>query len=106
MERTDVLIAGTVIVDPTTVLEDGAVVIEESRIVAVGDATDLREASPDHERREQDLVAPGLIGGHVHSVQSPGRVIADDKPLLDWLFYAVLSMEAPMRPPSALNTTK
>jgi len=90
------LIAGTVIADPDTVIDEGAVVTEGDRIVAVGDAATLRETYPDHERRTVDLVAPGLVGGHVHSVQSLGRGIADDDALLDWLFEAVLPMEAAM----------
>ncbi|OYR42464.1 ethylammeline chlorohydrolase [Halorubrum sp. Ib24] len=90
------LIAGTVIADPETVVPDGAVVVEGATIAAVGAAAALREEYPDHERREVDLVAPGLIGGHVHSVQSLGRGIADDAALLDWLFDAVLPMEAAM----------
>lgn len=90
------LIAGTVIADPETVIPDGAVVVEGETIAAVGDAEPLRDEYPDHERRELDLVAPGLVGGHVHSVQSLGRGIADDAALLDWLFDAVLPMEAAM----------
>ncbi|MGQ3329574.1 5'-deoxyadenosine deaminase [Halorubrum sp. FL23] len=90
------LIAGTVIADPETVIPDGAVVVEGETIAAVGEAEPLREAYPDHERRDLDIVAPGLIGGHVHSVQSLGRGIADDAALLDWLFDAVLPMEAAM----------
>ena len=94
--QTDMLIAGTVIADPETVVPDGAVVTEGTTIAAVGDAAALRESYPDHERREVDLVVPGLVGGHVHSVQSLGRGIADDDALLDWLFDAVLPMEAAM----------
>ncbi|WP_123622685.1 5'-deoxyadenosine deaminase [Halorubrum sp. CSM-61] len=90
------LIAGTVIADPETVIPGGAVVVEGETIAAVGDAETLHETYPDHERRELDLVAPGLVGGHVHSVQSLGRGIADDAALLDWLFDAVLPMEAAM----------
>ncbi|WP_459883052.1 5'-deoxyadenosine deaminase [Halorubrum gandharaense] len=90
------LIAGTVVAGPDTVIPDGAVVVEGSEIVAVGDGDDLQAQYPDHERREHDLVAPGLVGGHVHSVQSLGRGVADDTALLDWLFDAVLPMEAAM----------
>ena len=90
------LIAGTVIVDSETVIEDGAVIVDADRVAAVGDASELRETHPDHESRTFDLVAPGLGGGHIHSVQSLGRGIADDKPLLDWLFDAVLPMESAM----------
>ena len=90
------LITGTVIADPETVIADGAVVVEGSTIAAVGDANTLLEAYSDHDRRSFDIVAPGLVGGHVHSVQSLGRGIADDDELLDWLFEAVLPMEAAM----------
>jgi len=90
------LIAGTVIADSETAIPDGAVVVEGETIAAVGDAETLHEAYPDHERRDLDIVAPGLVGGHVHSVQSLGRGIADDAALLDWLFDAVLPMEAAM----------
>ena len=90
------LIAGTIIAAPNTVISDGAVVVEGDTIAAVGDAEALRAEYPDHEHRAFDLVAPGLIGGHVHSVQSLGRGIADDAALLDWLFDAVLPMEAAM----------
>ena len=90
------LLAGTVIADADTVIDDGAVVVADDTIVAVGEETTLRERYPDHERRTFDLVAPGLVGGHVHSVQSLGRGVADDAALLDWLFEAVLPMEAAM----------
>ena len=90
------LLTGTVIADAGTVVADGAVVVEDDTIVAVGEAETLRGTYSDHERRRFDLVAPGLVGGHVHSVQSLGRGIADDAALLDWLFEAVLPMEAAM----------
>ncbi|MGM0447879.1 MAG: 5'-deoxyadenosine deaminase [Methanobacteriota archaeon] len=90
------LIAGTVVADSETVIPDGAVVVEGETIVAVGEESALRDRYADHERRAFDLVAPGLVGGHVHSVQSLGRGIADDAALLDWLFDAVLPMEAAM----------
>ncbi|KTG27200.1 5'-deoxyadenosine deaminase [Haloferax profundi] len=88
------LLAGTVVADATTIIEDGAVVVDGDHVVAVGDRASLEETYPDHDRREFDIVAPGLVGGHVHSVQSLGRGIADDTSLLDWLFDHVLPMEA------------
>ncbi|MFB6068666.1 MAG: 5'-deoxyadenosine deaminase [Halobacterium sp.] len=88
------LLTGTVVADSTTVVEAGGVVVEGDRIAAVGEASELREAYPDHERRSFDLLVPGIVGGHVHSVQSLGRGIADDAALLDWLYEAVLPMEA------------
>ncbi len=91
-------VRGTVVVDATTVVPDGAVVTEEARIVAVGDADTLLDQYPDHERRDYDIVMPGFVGAHVHSVQSLGRGIADDTALLDWLYEHVLPMEAGMGP--------
>ncbi|QKY20275.1 5'-deoxyadenosine deaminase [Halolamina sp. CBA1230] len=88
------LLTGTVVVDAETTIEDGAVVTAGDRIEAVGPAADLRERFPAHEHREFDIVAPGLVGAHVHSVQSLGRGVADDAELLDWLFDHVLPMEA------------
>ncbi|RYJ14524.1 5'-deoxyadenosine deaminase [Halogeometricum borinquense] len=88
------LLSGTVIANSETVIADGAVVVVDDRIRAVGDRETVTDAHPDHEVREFDLLIPGLIGGHVHSVQSLGRGIADDTALLDWLFDHVLPMEA------------
>ena len=90
------LVRGTVVVDSATVVEDGAVVTEDDRIVAVGDADDLIDRYPDHDRRGFDLVLPGLVDAHVHTVQSLGRGMADDTSLLTWLFEHVLPMEAEM----------
>jgi cytosine/adenosine deaminase-related metal-dependent hydrolase len=88
------LLAGTVIADSTTVYDEGAVVVDSDRVAAVGPRSDVEEAYPDHEVREFDLLLPGLVGGHVHSVQSLGRGIADDTSLLEWLYDHVLPMEA------------
>ena len=88
------LLRGTVVADAHTVLDDGAVVVEDDRIAAVGDAAALEERYPDHASVDHDVLAPGLVGGHIHSVQSLGRGIADDTALLDWLFEYVLPMEA------------
>ena len=90
------ILSGTVVADSETVVEDGAVVTDGDTIAFVGDREIAVDRYPDHERREFDIVAPGLVGGHVHSVQSLGRGIADDTELLDWLFEHVLPLEAAM----------
>lgn len=77
------LLTGTVVADADTVIEDGAVVVEGDRIVAVGERSDCLDAYPDREREAYDLLAPGTVGAHVHSVQSFGRGIADDTALLE-----------------------
>ncbi|MFT4947456.1 MAG: 5-methylthioadenosine/S-adenosylhomocysteine deaminase, partial [Natronomonas sp.] len=87
-------ISGTLIVDASTVIDDGTVVVEGDRIVAVGDSETVGEQYPAHRELTADIVAPGMVGGHVHSVQSLGRGISDDRELLDWLFDYILPMEA------------
>jgi len=88
------LLTGTVVADADTTIANGGVLVEGDHIVTVGDAADLCERYPEHEHRTFDIVAPGLVGAHIHSVQSLGRGIADDTELLDWLFDHVLPMEA------------
>ena len=88
------ILSGTVVADASTIIEDGSVVVDGSRVEAVGERAEIEEAYPGHERREYDVLAPGMVGGHIHSVQSLGRGIADDTELLDWLFDFILPMEA------------
>ncbi|WP_135537043.1 5'-deoxyadenosine deaminase [Halostella pelagica] len=88
------LLSGTVVADSSTVIHDGAVVVNDTVIEAVGDRDALVDQYPDHETQEYDVLLPGLVGGHIHSVQSLGRGIADDTELLDWLFDYILPMEA------------
>ncbi|MFB6222028.1 MAG: 5'-deoxyadenosine deaminase [Halolamina sp.] len=88
------LLTGTVVADASTTIANGAVVVAGDRIETVGDAETLRNRYPDHQERSFDLLAPGLVGAHIHSVQSLGRGVADDRELLDWLFEHVLPMEA------------
>jgi cytosine/adenosine deaminase-related metal-dependent hydrolase len=88
------LLSGTVVADSSTLVHDGAVVVEGRDIEAVGERADLVAEYPDHRRAAYDVLVPGQVGAHVHSVQSLGRGIADDTELLDWLFDYILPMEA------------
>ncbi|WP_128226445.1 5'-deoxyadenosine deaminase [Halobacteriaceae bacterium SHR40] len=87
-------VSGTVIADSSTVIEDGCVLIEGETIRTVGDRERLAEQYPDHRELTTDIVMPGIVGGHIHSVQSLGRGIAEDCELFDWLFDYILPMEA------------
>ncbi len=97
------LLSGTVVADAETVIHDGAVVVKDDLIVAVGDRSTCLEEYPDHDRDSYDVLAPGTVGAHVHSVQSLGRGIADDTELLEWLYEYVLPMEASLSP-AAMRT--
>jgi cytosine/adenosine deaminase-related metal-dependent hydrolase len=88
------ILSGTVVADSSTIVRQGAVVVDGSHIEAVGRRDDLVEQYPEHRHEAYDLLVPGLVGGHTHSVQSLGRGIADDTELFDWLFDFILPMEA------------
>lgn len=88
------LLSGTVLADAETVIEDGAVVVEGDEIAAVGPRAELEATYSGHDRHSCDLLMPGLVGAHIHSVQSLGRGLGDDLALLDWLFEYILPMEA------------
>jgi len=88
------LFSGTVVADPNTVLAEGAVVTEGRDIAFVGGPNDAVDRYPAHDRRPFDVVPPGFVEAHVHSVQSLGRGIADDDDLMAWLSDHVLPLEA------------
>jgi len=93
-----VILSGTVLTDAETCINEGAVAVEDDEIVAVGDAEAVRGEYPGHEERAFDVVAPGFVQTHVHSVQSPGRGLADDTDLFEWLYDHILPIEAEMGP--------
>jgi cytosine/adenosine deaminase-related metal-dependent hydrolase len=69
------------------IITDGALVIQGSRIVALGKAAALHEQYPAEERVDLGgkLLMPGLIDTHVHLAQALIRGCADDMELIQWL---------------------
>ncbi|HKT37216.1 MAG TPA: amidohydrolase family protein, partial [Ktedonobacterales bacterium] len=73
-------------------IANGAVAVEDGRIVAVGTATDLRERYPG--ARMIDLgeraLLPGLVNAHTHLelTHHAGRV-PDNLPLIEWIYPLV-----------------
>jgi len=88
------ILSGTVLVDSSTIIENGAVVVDGSDIAAVGKRDAIVSEYPALDEQRYDVLMPGLVGSHIHSVQSLGRGISDDRELLDWLFDYVLPMES------------
>lgn len=74
-------------VQPWDVIPDGAVAVEDTTIVAVGSATDLRVAFPDAgtTRLPDHVLLPGLVNAHTHAAMTLLRGFADDVPLMRWL---------------------
>ena len=94
----DMIVPGDYVVtmdEAMTVIENGAVAIDEGIIIDVGTAADIesrytaRETLP----RENRVVMPGLVNGHQHAAMTLLRGIADDRALMDWLTNYIFPAE-------------
>ncbi|TRW97805.1 guanine deaminase [Paracoccus sp. M683] len=80
-------------------LEDGAILIEDGIIRAVGDYTDLREPGLAEIDHRPNLILPGFIDPHIHFPQV--QVIASwGAQLLDWLNTYTFPEEARFADPA------
>ena len=86
----DTIIRGdhVVTMDPSgAIIEDGAVVISDGIIIAVGPANEIEAR---YEARQVidgsgRILMPGLVNGHTHAAMTLLRGVADDLALMDWL---------------------
>jgi len=88
--RIDMIIEGDYVVtmdDGGSVIEDGAVAVDEGLILAVGAATDIASSFVADNRLDGAgrIVMPGLVNGHSHAAMTLLRGVADDLDLMDWL---------------------
>ena len=67
-------------------IEDGAVLVHGTDIVAVGTAKDLKAQYPDEEVRDFGLaaLAPGFVDTHTHLRYTALRGMFEDMPYADW----------------------
>lgn len=83
-----------------TVIENGALCIEGSRITYCGPA-DEQPAPRSSQRCELDarggLILPGFINAHTHSAMTLMRGVADDLALDEWLNKHIFPMEQRLR---------
>jgi len=89
-ERIDLIVKGDHIVsmDPAgTLIENGAIAIDEGLIIAIGSATDIEADYSAVETLDGNnrVVLPGLVNGHSHAAMTLLRGVADDLSLMDWL---------------------
>jgi len=89
-ERIDLIVKGDHIVsmDPAgTLIENGAIAIDEGLIIAIGSATDIEADYSAVETLDgkNRVVMPGLVNGHSHAAMTLLRGVADDLSLMDWL---------------------
>ena len=92
---------GTVVVmdDAGTVLEGGAVLVEDSRIVRLLAAGEPRPSGVRVIDATGHLVIPGLVNVHGHAAMSLLRGLADDLPLMTWLEEHIFPVEAELVAP-------
>ena len=86
----DLIIDGATVitVDPQhRVIADGAVVVENQRIIAVGKSHEIKQKHSADTRihAKNKILMPGLIDCHVHLAQALIRGTADDVDLIPWL---------------------
>lgn len=89
---------GTVLTldDADTIIESGAVAVQDGRIVAIGPAAELERDYPTAQRvsAHGGLILPGLINAHTHAPMVLFRGLADDLELMDWLEGTIFPAEA------------
>lgn len=95
----ELLVLGGIVVtmdDDRQVISDGAVAIDQGRIVAVGPRAELERAYSSRERIDASgkVLIPGLINGHAHLPMTLFRGLADDQDLDDWLQHTIFPAEA------------
>jgi len=89
-DRIDLLVKGDYLVTMDgagTVIENGAIAVDDGVILAIGAADEIEAEYPAVEvlRGEHRVVMPGLINGHSHAAMTLLRGVADDLALMDWL---------------------
>ena len=89
-DRIDLIIKGDHIVSMDaagTVIEDGAIAVDEGVIVAIGSAADIeaRYSAVNTLSGENRVVMPGLVNAHTHAAMTLLRGVADDLALREWL---------------------
>ena len=86
----DLIVPGEYVVtmdEKLTVIEDGAVAVDQGVIIDVGAASDIesRYTARVTLPRDKRVVMPGLVNGHQHAAMTLLRGLADDLALMDWL---------------------
>lgn len=83
------------------IILDGAILVENGRITALGKTSDLIDQVGQSENGDLDIVdcmdriiIPGLVNTHAHLAQSLLRGLAEDLPLHNWLCDAIWPLEA------------
>jgi 5-methylthioadenosine/S-adenosylhomocysteine deaminase len=78
-----------------TIIENGAIAVDDGVIVAVSTAGDIqsRYAAAETLAGERRVAMPGLVNGHSHAAMTLLRGVADDLALMDWLTNYIFPAE-------------
>jgi 5-methylthioadenosine/S-adenosylhomocysteine deaminase len=77
------------------VIHDGAVVIAQDKIAAVGPAQDLMAQYPEAKIQHlpNHVLMPGLVNTHTHAAMALLKGVGDDLPLQQWLTQRIWPLE-------------
>ncbi|WP_170976565.1 amidohydrolase [Rhizobium sp. FKL33] len=104
MAKTAMILAGESLLtmdDDNTVIAEGAVAIDDGRILAVGPLDEITAAYPDFpvKMMTNAVLMPGLINAHAHSGFLRGT--AEHLPVWDWLTIHINPMHRMLQPHEA-----
>ncbi|MCY3540881.1 MAG: amidohydrolase [Gammaproteobacteria bacterium] len=82
--------------DARPIVSEGALAVDQGKIVAVGNARDIRRkfTSNTEYSGKDNVVLPGLVNGHTHAAMTLLRGYSDDIPLVEWLNEHINPIEA------------
>jgi len=82
--------------DARRIVRNGALAVEDGRIVAVCSQAAARTQYPDASvlALGEAVILPGLVNGHTHVPMSALRGYSDDKALMDWLQKDIFPVES------------
>jgi 5-methylthioadenosine/S-adenosylhomocysteine deaminase len=94
----DLIVNGDFVVtmdEGLTVIENGAVAVDQGVIVAIGPSGEINAAYRARESLDgtERVVLPGLVNGHSHAAMTLLRGVADDLALMDWLTNYIFPAE-------------
>jgi len=89
------------------IIDHGALLVRDSRILDVGQADELAERYPNDDRTDLGggITLPGLVDTHVHTAQCMLRGISEVKPAPDfhsWLYGRIFALQGAYTPEDAL----
>jgi len=95
-----ILIDNGIVIAGDRVIKGGSVLIEDNRILRVGDSSEVKKDVVEAEKIDASgkLVLPGFVNTHTHISMTLLRGYADDYPLQEWLNNWIWPIEAKLKP--------